>query len=140
MPAELPPMCPQCGRRPQDCTTTVRMAWEAQDETLCPLCVRHWAKTGPNPVGTRCAGCGRKTSALRGDLCSRCRAIGVEVMPLFGDPLPTDGPPCGAGEIDPRTGRIGWRCVEPLGHLGDHANKNRDRTWANTAHCHTPSA
>ncbi len=85
MPAELPPICPQCGRRPQDSTITVQIAWKAQEETLCPLCVRHWAKTGPAPVEGRCAGCGarKKASALKADLCARCRRTGVQAPSLF---------------------------------------------------------
>jgi hypothetical protein len=85
MPDQLPPMCPQCGRRPQDSTTTIRTQWEAQAEELCPLCVRHWAKTGPQKVGTRCAGCARSTTALKAGICARCTKARITVLTLFDD-------------------------------------------------------
>lgn len=91
MPTELPPFCPQCGRRPQDCTTTVQAEWRAQEETLCPLCTRNWAKVGPAPVEGRCAGCGakKKATALKEGVCARCRRTGVSAPSLFDEPEPT---------------------------------------------------
>lgn len=89
MPDPLPPMCPSCGRRPQDSTISVQMTWAAQEEILCPICIRHWTKPKAH-VGIRCAGCGRHTTALKGDLCKKCRDAGITAPTLFdaeGDPL-----------------------------------------------------
>lgn len=92
MPEQMPALCPQCGRRPQDCTTTVRLAWEAQEETLCPMCVHRWSKAGPNHVQGRCAGCGRHTDALTEGVCSRCTKTGVSAPTLFAVTPPSHTP------------------------------------------------
>ncbi len=85
MPEPLPPMCPECGRRPQDSTTSVVTEWREQEQVSCPVCVHRWAQTRPRPVQGRCAGCGRRTEALKDGVCSRCELNGVHALSLFGE-------------------------------------------------------
>jgi hypothetical protein len=84
MPDPLPFLCPQCGRRPWQLDTKELLQWQAQDEVPCPFCLRHWAQPhSTGPISPRCAGCGKRTTALKGDVCADCRHNGTEVQPLF---------------------------------------------------------
>lgn len=36
---------------------------------------------------------------------------------------------CDAELVDPRSGKVGWRCVKLPGHAGKHGNRGNNRTW-----------
>jgi len=83
MPSPLPNCCPQCGRSRWSLSNAEQATWEAQTEQLCPPCLRGWYRVAPCPVGTRCAGCGRRTTALTAGVCSRCAETGISAPSLF---------------------------------------------------------
>jgi hypothetical protein len=84
MPDPVPDRCPQCDRRPWELDGPEYREWVASKGVLCPFCVRHWAASrSTGPTSPRCAGCGKRTTALQGDLCGECRHHGIEALTLF---------------------------------------------------------
>jgi hypothetical protein len=76
-------LCPQCGKLDFECSTKELAEWDDSGSDICPKCVRGWAKAAtPPPFQPRCAGCGRRTPALRAGVCSKCRAKGVSAPGL----------------------------------------------------------
>lgn len=79
-----PLKCTQCHRTEWSINAKLAAEWANRDyaKGLCPYCLRKFVVPRPESK-PRCAGCGKKTKALRQRTCKKCRDAGVEAPTLF---------------------------------------------------------